>query len=289
MQCLVNGFKLNSYLLYSNFKKFFNIIFLIITMRVSTGVFGLDDLLNGGYIKNTINAVIGSTGCGKTIFCLNYILEGLEIGEKCAYISFDLDAKDFLRLARSMRWDLSEELENGKLRVEHFYAEEIALINEELFKIVKKFERVVIDSFSPLVVYMDHKARSEINWFFRNMREASTLLITIEEPLFGLDQSSNLALFLVDSVISLKSTGYSEPFGRTLRIIKHRMSSHREEAFPYSIVEGVGVVVEEKRCEGFEVENLGLSGRAMEKVRRLCREGYLTREEIEKIKRRIRC
>ncbi|MDI9609973.1 MAG: RAD55 family ATPase [Archaeoglobales archaeon] len=258
-------------------------------MRLSTGVFGLDEVLNGGYVKNTINAVIGSTGCGKTIFCLNYILEGLERGEKCAYVSFDLETRDFLRIANSMKWDLSKEIENRKLRVEHFYAEEIALINEELFKIVKNFERVVIDSFSPLVVYMDHKARSEINWFFRNMREGSNLLITIEEPLLGVDPSSNLVLFLVDSIITLKSTGYSEPFSRTLRVIKHRMSSHREESFPYSIVEGLGIVVEEKRGEGFEVEDIGLSEGAMQKIRRLCKEGYLTREDIEKIKRRIRC
>ncbi|MEM0315990.1 MAG: hypothetical protein QXL61_07855, partial [Archaeoglobaceae archaeon] len=58
---------------------------------------------------------------------------------------------------------------------------------------------------------------------------------------------------------------------------------------PYSIIEGVGIVVEIKRCEGFEVENLGLSQKAMEKVRRLCKEGYLTKEDVEKIKRRIKC
>jgi len=258
-------------------------------MRIPTGVFGLDELLEGGYIENTINAVVGSTGTGKTIFCFNYLLEGLEKGEKCAYVSFDLETEDFLRIGKSMRWDLSGEIENGQLRVEHFYAEEMALINEELFKIVKNFKRVVIDSFSPLVVDLNHRARSEINWFFRNIRKYSTVLITIEEPLFGLDPSSNLVLFLVDSVINLKSTGYSEPFGRTLRVIKHRMSSHREDSFPYSIVEGVGIVVEERRGNGFEVEDLGLSEKAMQKVRTLCKEGYLTKEDIEKIKRRLKC
>ncbi|MEM0202985.1 MAG: RAD55 family ATPase [Archaeoglobaceae archaeon] len=258
-------------------------------MRVSSGVFGLDEILDGGYIKNTVNAVLGATGCGKTIFCLNFILEGLENGEKCAYVSFDLETEDFLRIAGSMRWDLRKEIENKRLKVAHFYAEESTIINEELFRIIEKFDRVVIDSFSPLVVSMDSKARSEINWFFKNMRKSSTSLITIEEPLMGFDAESNLLLYLADSVVSLKSTGYSEPFGRTLRVIKHRMSSHLEGVFPYSIVEGVGIVVELKRGEGFEVEDLCLSQKAMEKVRRLCREGYLTREDVEKIKRRIRC
>lgn len=258
-------------------------------MRVNSGVFGLDEILDGGFIKNTVNAVLGSTGCGKTIFCLNFILQGLENGESCAYVSFDLETEDFLKIARSMRWDLSEEVKNKKLRIEYFYAEESAIINEELFKIVEKFDRVVIDSFSPLVVSMDLKARSEINWFFKNMRKNSTSLITIEEPLIGFDANSNLLLYLVDSVVSLKSTGYSEPFGRTLRVVKHRMSSHMEGVFPYSIVEGVGIVVELKRGDGFEVEDLNLSQKAMEKVRKLCRDGHLLREDIEKIKRRIKC
>lgn len=258
-------------------------------MRVNSGVFGLDEVLEGGFVKNTVNAVLGSTGCGKTIFCLNYILEGLEKGEKCAYVSFDLEVEDFLRIAKSMRWDLRKDIESGNLKVQCFYAEESALINEELIKILEKFERVVIDSFSPLVVSMNSRARGEINWFFRHMRRSSTALITIEEPLMGFEANYNLPLYLADSVISLKTTGYSEPYGRTLRVIKHRMSSHLEDVFPYSIVEGVGIVVELKRGESFEVEDLCLSQRAMEKVRRLCREGYLTREDVEKIKRRIKC
>ncbi|MFN3383879.1 MAG: RAD55 family ATPase [Archaeoglobaceae archaeon] len=258
-------------------------------MRVSSGIFGLDEILDGGYLKNTVNAVIGTTGCGKTIFCLNFILEGLENGESCAYVSFDLETEDFLRIAKSMKWDLSDEVRKEKLRIAHFYAEESAVINEELFKIIEKFDRVVIDSFSPLIVSMNSKARNEINWFFKTMRKNSTSLITIEEPIMSFDVNLNLSLYLADSVISLKTTGYSEPFGRTLRVVKHRMSSHMEGIFPYSIVEGVGIVVELKRGEGFEVEDLGLSQKAMEKVRRLCREGYLTREDVEKIKRRIKC
>ncbi|MDW7989801.1 MAG: ATPase domain-containing protein [Archaeoglobaceae archaeon] len=258
-------------------------------MRVSSGVFGLDEILNGGFIQNTVNAVFGSIGCGKTIFCLNFILEGLDRGEKCAYISFDLDLEDFLRIANSMHWDLSKEVEEENLKVEHFYAEESTIVNEELFKIVEKFQRVVIDSFSPLVVQMDSRARSEINWFFKNMRKKSTSLITIEEPLFGYDLSSNLLLYLVDCVISLRSTGYSEPFGRTLRVMKHRMSSHLEGIYPYSVVEGVGIVVEGRKGVGFEVEDLDIPNKTMEKLKRLCREGYLTKEDIEKIKKRLRC
>ncbi|MEM0350987.1 MAG: RAD55 family ATPase, partial [Archaeoglobaceae archaeon] len=168
----------------------------MITMRVKTGIFGLDELLDGGFVKNTVNAVIGSAGCGKTIFCLNFILEGLENGDRCAYISFDLETEDFIRITRSMRWDLKDYLDSEKLRVEHFYAEESSIINEKLFNIVEKFDRVVIDSFSPLVVSMDSKARSEINWFFKNMRKSSTSLITIEEPLMGFDAESNLLLYL---------------------------------------------------------------------------------------------
>jgi len=263
---------------------------LVITMRLKSGVYGLDEILDGGFINNTINAVYGSVGSGKTVFCLNFLLEGLENGENCAYVSFDLEPEDFLRLVKSMHWDISKEIEEERMKIVHFYTEDGTIIGEDLYKILKNYQRIAIDSFTPLIVSTEGKARNEVNWFFRNIRKSATALVTIEEPMQGYEAGSNVALYLADSVISLKSTGYSEPFSRTLRVVKHRMSSHSEEVYPYSIVEGVGIVLENRRCEGFEIEDIpGISRRSMEKLRRICREGYLTKEEFEKIKRRIKC
>jgi len=52
----------------------------------------LDALLGSGLWSNSVNVVLGSAGTGKTVFALQFILRGLEKGEKCIFISFDMDA-----------------------------------------------------------------------------------------------------------------------------------------------------------------------------------------------------
>jgi len=260
--------------------------------RISTGICGLDPLLGGGFIERSVNAVIGTTGCGKTIFCLNFLLEGLDLGEKCVYVSFDLEKDDFLRLAESMHWDLSDSIATQKLTLKNFCAENMGMVNE-LLSFVKGCDRVVIDSFSPMVAQVDYSSRYELSVFFKELKkETRSILITLEEPTYGVDPSQNVVMSLVDSLIALKYTGYEEPFNRVMRIIKHRMSWHAEGLYPYSIVEGIGIVLEERRGEPIEdvsdFDKFGLPETALTKIRKLCENGYLTIEDIEKIKRRIR-
>ncbi|WP_202320131.1 RAD55 family ATPase [Archaeoglobus neptunius] len=248
--------------------------------RIMSGIYGLDKILGGGFIENTVNAVLGGPGSGKTIFCMNFILEGLENGNRCLYASPDLDADDFLRLAASMYWDLSGYLENGQLEVEMLSQEDVP----NLLKNVLRYDRIVVDSISPIVVDMDSKERKNLNWFLKNLKANGTALITVEEPVY---RSEEIVVFLADSIINLKYTGYGGPYSRTLRVLKHRMSWHGEGVYPFYIINGVGIVVDERRGEGFEVEELDLPEIAMEKIRDLCRRGALTREDVEKIKRRV--
>ncbi|MCJ7651899.1 MAG: circadian clock protein KaiC, partial [Candidatus Lokiarchaeota archaeon] len=41
--------------------------------RIVTGIYGLDNLLGGGFRKNTINIINGGIGVGKTTFGLQYL------------------------------------------------------------------------------------------------------------------------------------------------------------------------------------------------------------------------
>ncbi|MEM0332067.1 MAG: ATPase domain-containing protein [Archaeoglobaceae archaeon] len=260
-------------------------------LKIPTGIFGLDELISGGFVKNTVNAVLGTVGCGKTIFSLQYLLQGIEDNQEAVYISFDLEVKDFLRIARSMGWKLEEKISDGLLKVGRFQVED-SFIDSELVKFITgKDMRIVIDSFTPLVASLESsRARNEVNWLYKTLRESGTALITVEEPFFGTaGKEVDVPLILADCVIQLKNVGYGEAYSRTLRVIKHRMSPHLNSVFPYSILEGVGLVVEEKRCEGFEVDlsDLPLSESTKEKLYRYCKDGILKPEEIQKIRRRL--
>ena len=44
--------------------------------RVKTGIPGLDDLIGGGFPKESTILLSGVAGAGKTIFCLQFIFNG---------------------------------------------------------------------------------------------------------------------------------------------------------------------------------------------------------------------
>lgn len=224
---------------------------MVIVMRIPTGIYGLDELLGGGYIKNSVNIVLGSTGTGKTIFALQYILKGLEEGKKAIYVSFDMEREDVIGAARSLGWvEIEDYINDEMLLINKFYAENVTYLNNNLLNfIIENADgetRIAIDSFTPLIASLSYEMRNDVNWFFARLKEYGTALISLEEPLSGdlTEPSVVIPLFLGDSVIQLKSLGYGEAFNRTLRIVKHRRSWHAEGVFPYRILDGIGIYVE---------------------------------------------
>jgi KaiC/GvpD/RAD55 family RecA-like ATPase len=219
--------------------------------RIKTGVIGLDDVLGGGFIPNSVNVLLGSAGVGKTIISFQYLLKGIEEGDKCIFISFDMGEHEVIKHTKAIGWgEIADYISEGKLSINKFYAENVSYVNNDLLNILtgesELNTRIVIDSFTPMISSLNMESRNDVNWFFNKLRELGTTLLTVEEPMngdFG-DASVTLPIFLSDTVIHLKNIGYGEAFSRGLRVIKHRGSWHAEGVFPYRILDGIGVLVE---------------------------------------------
>lgn len=266
-------------------------------MRVKTGVIGMDKILGGGFRKNTVNVIVGAAGTGKTIFSLQYLLKGIENNEKGVYISFEVDAKSLVTLAESLGWQqLMEAMENGKLVATRSRAHTIEYINEDILDFIEKNSgenaRIVIDSLTPLITPLDFSNRSDLNWFFEQLKANGTTLITIEERFTGSLSLPEVALpvFLADTVIYLKNIGYGEPFSRTVEVIKHRASWHAEGVYPYRILPGLGIVVEcdiefkpsDKRIIEY-INRLNIPEDLKEKLRYMAERVEVSEKFIEKV------
>ncbi|MFB6112666.1 MAG: RAD55 family ATPase, partial [Halodesulfurarchaeum sp.] len=55
--------------------------------RISTGIDGLDDVLNGGLIEQRNALLRGPPGAGKTIFGLHFLADGIESGDTSLFIN----------------------------------------------------------------------------------------------------------------------------------------------------------------------------------------------------------
>ena len=64
--------------------------------RVATGILNLDKLIDGGFKYNSTNLIAGGAGSGKTVFAIQYLINGiLKSGEPGVYITFE-EKKDKL-------------------------------------------------------------------------------------------------------------------------------------------------------------------------------------------------
>jgi circadian clock protein KaiC len=74
--------------------------------RLATGCSGLDLILNGGFPANRLYLVEGDPGTGKTTLALQFLLEGVRLGEPVLYVTLSETKEELTAVARSHGWTL---------------------------------------------------------------------------------------------------------------------------------------------------------------------------------------
>jgi circadian clock protein KaiC len=74
----------------------------------TTGVPGLDEVLGGGLPRHRLYLIQGDPGVGKTTLALQFLLEGVRLGETGLYITFSETKEELLTVARSHGWDVEK-------------------------------------------------------------------------------------------------------------------------------------------------------------------------------------
>src|SRR4051812_27188739 len=76
-------------------------------LRASTGIPGLDDVLNGGLPAGHVYLVQGDPGVGKTTLGLQFLLEAAD-REPTLYVSLSESRSELLSVAASHGWNLDK-------------------------------------------------------------------------------------------------------------------------------------------------------------------------------------
>lgn len=201
-------------------------------MRVQTGIDGLDGLIAGGFNENDVCLVTGGTGTGKTIFCCQFLYEGLKNGENGLFFSLEEMPEDIVNDAKEFGWDFTKYINEKKFFIEYQDPFEMSdLISQVKDKIMKmNAKRVVIDSTSVfgLVFKTSHDLRKKLFEFARMLKSTGCVaILTAEIPessqalsRFGVEE------FVADGVIILRPS--LAKTGRTLEIRKMRRTKHDE-------------------------------------------------------------
>ncbi len=74
---------------------------------ITTGIQGLDIVLNGGLPAGHVYLLEGNPGSGKTTLALQFLLEGARHGETVLYVTLSETKAEIQKIARSHAWDIS--------------------------------------------------------------------------------------------------------------------------------------------------------------------------------------
>jgi len=214
------------------------------TERISTGIPGLDEEMEGGFVKGSVILVTGGTGTGKTTFCGQYLWEGLKKGEAGLYISLEEDPDDIKTDLKRYGFDFEKYEKEGTFKLVYQNPFEVSDLPSAVINAINSVnaKRVVIDPISIVAMYLKDAAvmRKRLFELIRLLKKTGvTAVVTSEildneigERVGGSLSRDGVSEFVADSVIVLNLFGIGGGITRSLLIRKMRRTKHGTDIYP---------------------------------------------------------
>ena len=219
--------------------------------RYSSGFPGLDDMLGGGLVRDSINLVRGPTGSGKTMLAGLYATAGARRGERVVYYGFEEPRPMLLRNFAQIGMGMEPFEQAGNLQLICRYPEASSL--EDL---LVGF-RVHLEEFDPSLIVLDSISSIEHASSEKGFRQfmigmaallrkhgRSALLtqtVTAGEPT---EAAAPYLSTIADAILRLDYSAQEYELQRSIRVIKVRGGTH--DSHPYRLTIGQGGLSVEK-------------------------------------------
>ena len=219
--------------------------------KAPTGITGFDEVSSGGLPRGRCTLVSGAAGSGKTIFGLEFLVQGaLKYGETGVLMSFEESSLNLRQDVSSLGFNLQELVDNKQLVLESCRINRSEVVTIGSFDLEGLFlrlenaigavgaQRVVIDPIETLLsTYGDTPiVRGELLHLCDWLNERGLTSVMIGErgrqgelTRFGVEE------YVSDCVILLDQRVEHEIGTRRLRVVKYRGSAHGTNEFPFTI------------------------------------------------------
>ncbi|MGI8990047.1 MAG: ATPase domain-containing protein [Bryobacteraceae bacterium] len=227
------------------------------SIRASTGIAGLDEILLGGLPAGRMYLVEGDPGTGKTTIGLQFLLDGVRAGERCLYITLSETVDELAEVAESHGWTLdgielyelqSEEHKldpNEQYTIFHPGEVELGEMIDRVFAQIERVRpgRVVFDSLSEMRLLAREPLRFRRQILaikqFLSHRDCTVLMLD-DHTIAGQDlQLQTICHGVVLLRIQCFDVGAPR---RKLRVVKMRGIPFREGDHDFTVRHGGAVV-----------------------------------------------
>lgn len=232
---------------------------------VPTGVYGLDEMISGGFPKKRIILILGSPGAGKTILASQFLYKGMtEFNENAVMVSLDENQNHYFEEMLNFGWDFKKAEEENKFRfIDATRLSRVAMLKEKMMKeeshslrgkllsidklieqLQEKIEeidakRVVLDTLASLFYrFIDpierRTAGTDLIEALSDM--GTTTLVTTELDSLGIaERKLTDEEFMVHGVILMQTIFSGGSTVRGLQVVKMRGVGTNSNVVPYTI------------------------------------------------------
>ncbi len=220
--------------------------------KAPTGIEGLDEITEGGLPLGRPTLICGSTGCGKTLLAIEFLVRGVQqYGEPGLLMTFEETATELAANVASLGFNLPQLQATQQLRLDHVHLDRGEMEEAGEYDLDGLFlrlghaidtigaKRVVLDTIEALFSSFKNEAvlRSEIRRLFRWLKDKGVTTIITAERGDGTLTRQGLEEYVSDCVILLDNRVIDQITTRRLRVVKYRGSTHGTNEYPYLISE----------------------------------------------------
>ncbi|HET6822299.1 MAG TPA: circadian clock protein KaiC, partial [Anaerolineales bacterium] len=215
-----------------------------------TGIPGMDEITGGGLPKGRPTLVAGAAGCGKTLFAMEFLVNGAtQYDEPGVFVAFEENAEELAQNVASLGFDLKKLGKQKKLIVDHVHVERSEIEETGDYDLDGLFirlghaidsigaKRVVLDTIEVLFSALSNQGilRAELQRLFRWLKDKGVTAVITAERGSGTMTRFGLEEYVADCVITLDHRVNEQVSTRRLRIVKYRGSMHGTNEYPFLI------------------------------------------------------